>query len=39
VFVFAHHTTVAALPVFLPALIICIVLVVQALRNRSSDGD
>jgi hypothetical protein len=30
----AHHTAVAALPVFAPALLICIVLVVHFLRER-----
>lgn len=30
----AHHTAVAALPVFAPALVICIVLVVHFLRER-----
>jgi hypothetical protein len=30
----AHHNTVAALPVFAPALVICIVLVVHFLRER-----
>ena len=30
----AHHNTVAALPVFAPALIVCIVLVVHFLRER-----
>lgn len=30
----AHHNTVAALPVFAPALIVCIVLAVHFLRER-----
>ena len=30
----AHHTAVAALPVFAPALIVCIVLIVHFLRER-----
>ncbi|HEX5608720.1 MAG TPA: hypothetical protein VFX45_01350 [Solirubrobacterales bacterium] len=30
----AHHAAVAALPVFLPALIICCVLLVHFLRAR-----
>ncbi|HEY6551449.1 MAG TPA: hypothetical protein VIY71_09660 [Solirubrobacterales bacterium] len=30
----AHHTAVAALPVFAPALVVCIVLVVHFLRER-----
>lgn len=30
----AHHNAVAALPVFAPALIICVVLVVHFLRER-----
>lgn len=30
----AHHNTVAALPVFAPALIVCAVLVIHFLRER-----
>jgi hypothetical protein len=30
----AHHNTVQALPVFAPALIVCIVLAVHFLRER-----
>jgi len=30
----AHHNAVAALPVFAPALVVCIVLVVHFLRER-----
>lgn len=30
----AHHNTVAALPVFAPALIVCVVLFVHFLRER-----
>ena len=30
----AHHAAVAALPVFAPALVICLVLVVHFLRAR-----
>jgi hypothetical protein len=30
----AHHNTVAALPVFAPALVVCIVLLVHFLRER-----
>jgi hypothetical protein len=30
----AHHAAVAALPVFLPALIVCVVLLVHFLRAR-----
>jgi hypothetical protein len=30
----AHHTAVAALPVFAPALVICIVLLIHFLRER-----
>jgi hypothetical protein len=30
----AHHQAIEALPVFAPVLIVCVVLVVLALRNR-----
>lgn len=30
----AHHNAVAALPVFAPAIVVCIVLVVHFLRER-----
>ena len=30
----AHHNTVQALPVFAPALVVCIVLIVHFLRER-----
>ena len=30
----AHHNTVAALPVFAPALVVCIVLLVHFIRAR-----
>lgn len=30
----AHHNTVAALPVFAPALVVCVVLVIHFLRER-----
>ena len=30
----AHHAAVAALPVFAPALVICLVLLVHFLRTR-----
>jgi hypothetical protein len=30
----AHHTAVQALPVFAPALVVCIVLIVHFLRER-----
>lgn|GEM_PF-1477918 len=30
----AHHNAVAALPVFAPAIVICLVLLVHALRER-----
>jgi hypothetical protein len=30
----AHHNAIAALPVFLPALIVCLVVAVHWLRNR-----
>ncbi len=30
----AHHNTIAALPVFVPALIVCIVVLVHYLRSR-----
>lgn len=39
----AHHAAVAALPVLLPALIVCAVLLVHFLRERrhwdEEDGD
>ncbi|MFP5388963.1 MAG: hypothetical protein ACLGG5_06650 [Thermoleophilia bacterium] len=36
----AHHNLVAALPAFAPVLIVTVVLIVQAFRNRESrDGD
>ena len=35
----AHHNAVAALPVFAPALIVCIVLVVHFLRERKRWDD
>jgi hypothetical protein len=35
----AHHNAVAALPVFAPALIVCIVLVVHFLRERRQWDD
>jgi hypothetical protein len=34
----AHHSFVAALPAFAPVLVVCLVLLVHALRNRSSEG-
>jgi hypothetical protein len=30
----AHHAAVAALPVFVPAIVICLVLLVNFLRER-----
>jgi hypothetical protein len=30
----AHHNAIAALPVFAPAIVICVVLLVHALRER-----
>jgi hypothetical protein len=32
----AHHAAVAALPVFAPAIVICLVLAVHFLRERRS---
>ncbi len=33
----AHHSLVAALPAFGPVLVICLALLVHALRTRSQD--
>lgn len=30
----AHHNTIAALPVFVPAVIVCVVVAVHWFRNR-----
>jgi hypothetical protein len=30
----AHHNTIAALPVFVPAVIVCLVVAVMWFRNR-----
>lgn len=35
----AHHNTIAALPVFVPALIVCIVVGVHWFRNRGKWDD
>ena len=35
----AHHAAVAALPVFAPALVVCIVLLVHHLRARHWDEE
>jgi hypothetical protein len=33
----AHHSLIAALPAFGPVLVVCVVLVVHAIRNRRDD--
>jgi len=34
----AHHSLIVALPAFAPVLVVCLALLVHALRNRSSEG-
>jgi len=33
----AHHSAIAALPAFAPVLVVCVALLIHALRNRSEE--